>query len=340
MEDFKSDNDTLMTFVTTIFVLGYASGPIVIAPMSEMYGRTIMYQVCAVFFLIFNIACAVANSLGSLVVYRFLAGVAASCPITLGPGSVADMVAEEKRAGAMGAYVVGVLFGSSLGPIIGGYLAPVMGWRWGFWVMTIITAPALLLVLFLPETYSYVLLQRKANKLRKATGNMHLSSVLDTGRTPKELFAFSIIRPLKMLLLPIVFLQSLYVAIVYSYLYIMFTTFPIVFGDQYNFGSGPSGLATLGIAVGSVIGSGACGVVMDRLSNYLAAKHGGGRKPEYRLPVMTIGGLLAPAGLFMYAWTAEKKTHWIAPIIGSGILACGLNIAFVSFLTTYLEIHN
>jgi MFS family permease len=162
-----------------------------------------------------------------------------------------------------------------------------------------------------------------------------LNSILDTGRTPKELFAFSIIRPLKMLLLPIVFLQSLYVAIVYSYLYIMFTTFPIVFGDQYNFGSGPSGLATLGIAVGSVIGSGACGAVMDRLSNYLAAKHGGDRKPEYRLPVMTIGGLLVPAGLFMYAWTAENKTHWIAPIIGSGILACGLNIVFMAS-TMYL----
>ena len=70
---------------------------------------------------------------------------------------------------------------------------------------------------------------------------MQLQSALHTGKTPGELFAFSIFRPLKMLVSPIVFLLSVYAATVYSYAYLCFTTFPRVFEDQYGFGSGASG---------------------------------------------------------------------------------------------------
>ncbi|RYO88687.1 hypothetical protein DL766_004433 [Monosporascus sp. MC13-8B] len=333
---FNSTNETLMAFVTTIFLLGYTFGPIVIAPLSEMYGRAILYKVCIVLFLIFNVACAVANSLGSLIVFRFLAGVAGSCPITLGTGSIADMIPQDKRAGAMGAYVIGAVLGPSVGPICGGYLTPVLGWRWNFWPMAIATAPlTVVVILFVHESYPFVVLERKTERLRRQTGNMHLRSALDTGKTPRELFAFSILRPLKMLLLPIVFLLSLYAAVVYSYLYLCFTTFPAVFGGQYGFGSGAAGLATLGMGVGSIVGVFFCGGVADKLSNYLTKKNGGDTKPEYRLPTLVIGGLVVPIGLFIYGWTAEHKTHWIVPIIGTGFLGCGMIITYMSS-TMYL----
>ena len=121
---FNSTNDTIGTLATTIFLLGYTFGPILIAPLSELYGRAILYKMCMVFFVVFNVACAVSDSLGSLVAYRFLAGIMGSCPVTLGTGSIADMVATEKRAGAMGAYIIGAVLGPAVGPVIGGYLAP------------------------------------------------------------------------------------------------------------------------------------------------------------------------------------------------------------------------
>ncbi|RYP05067.1 hypothetical protein DL765_009962 [Monosporascus sp. GIB2] len=183
--------------------------------------------------------------------------------------------------------------------------------------MAIATAPlAVVVILFVHESYPFVVLERKTERLRRQTGNMHLRSALDTGMTPRELFAFSILRPLKMLLLPIVFLLSLYAAVVYSYLYLCFTTFPAVFGGQYSFGSGEADLATLGMGVGSI-------------------KNGGYTKPEYRLPTMVIGGLVMPIGLFIYGWTAEYKTHWIVPIIGTGYLGCGMIITYMSS-TVYL----
>lgn len=331
MHHFSSTNKSLSAFVTTVYLLGYVFGPVVIAPLSELYGRAILYKSCILLFVVFNIACAVADSLGSLIAFRFLAGLAGSCPVTLGAGSIADMVPREKRGGAMGAYVIGTVFGPSIGPICGGYLTPAAGWRWTFWVMAIASGVLTVVVFpFVTESYPYVLLKRKTERLRKETGNTKLRSALDTGRTAGGLFAFSITRPLKMLLSPIVASLSLYIAVVYSYLYISFTTFPGVFGGQYGFGSGASGLATLGLGIGSLAGVIFCGGVADRLSNHLTRVNGGEAKPEYRLPTLVVGALCVPVGLFWYGWTAENKTHWIVPIIGTAFLGGGMVITYVS----------
>lgn len=182
------------------------------------------------------------------------------------------------------------------------------------------------------ESYANIILQRKVERLRKETGNPNLRSVRDTGRTPQELFKFSIVRPLKMLFLsPIVFLLSLYVGVVYGYLYLLFTTIPTVFQLQYGFSSGSVGLAYLGIGVGSFLGLMVIGSTSDRLMKQLTAKNGGTPKPEYRLPLMVIGGFFVPVSLFWYGWSAEYELHWIMPIIGTAILGIGMIIAFVRF---------
>jgi hypothetical protein len=201
------------------------------------------------------------------------------------------------------------------------------------------------------ESYAYVLLDRKAKRLRKETGNPNLRSVLDTGKSPRDLFAFSIVRPTKMLFLsPIVFLLSLYVAVIYGYLYLLFTTMTTVFEDNYGFSQGSVGLAYLGIGVGSLIGLFALGLVSDRLQHYLTKKNGGVSKPEYRLPPMIFGAWFIPLALFWYGWTAEKHDHWILPILGTACLGIGMLIAFVRILFSeeivyyfanklYLDVH-
>ncbi len=181
------------------------------------------------------------------------------------------------------------------------------------------------------ESYPYVILQRKTSRLRKETGNPHLRSALDTGRDPKELFKLSIVRPVKMLFLsPIVFLISLYMATVYGYLYLMLTTFPRVFQIQYGFSNGSVGLTYLGMGIGSFFGLAFCGAVSDRLVVKLTKRNGGAAKPEYRLPTMFIGALIVPISLFLYGWTADKKVHWILPIIGTAFFGAGMFGVIVS----------
>jgi hypothetical protein len=194
----------------------------------------------------------------------------------------------------------------------------------------IVEAGAVLIMslLFLRESYAYTILDRKTKRLRKETGNMSLKSALDSGKEPKEFFKVSILRSVKMLFLsPIVFLLSLYMATIYGYQYLMFTTFPRVFEGQYDFKTTGVGLVYLGIGVGFLIALVSSGMLSDRLVLYLTKRNGGTAKPEYRLPLLFVGALLAPIGLFLYGWGAEEKVHWIVPIIGSAFLgAASFNI--------------
>jgi MFS family permease len=95
----------------------------------------------------------------------------------------------------------------------------------------------------------------------------------------------------------------------YAYLYLCFTTFPIVFQEVYGFSEGISGLAYLGLGIGSMVGLGIIGKFSDQIVVNMTAKHGV-RKPEYRLPLMIIAHLFIPIGLFWYGWAADKHTHW------------------------------
>ncbi|KAM5348548.1 hypothetical protein ACJ41O_008372 [Fusarium nematophilum] len=343
MAEFHSTNQQLASFIVSVYLLGYCFGPLVVAPLSEMYGRLPLYNICNVLFVVFNIACAKSPNLASLIVFRLLAGLAGCCPLTLGAGTLADMISQEKRGAAMSSWVLGPLLGPVIGPIAGGYLSQSKGWRWSFWVVSIVAgAIALATIVFMRETYAYALLEQKTKKLRKETGNPKLRSALEKGITAKEVFSLAMVRPTKMLLFsPIVFLLSLYMAIVYGYLYLIFTAMPIIFEGQYRFSSGSVGLTYTGIGVGSLIGLAVSGATSDPLVRYLAKKHGGEPKPEYRLPVMAVSSVLIPIGLFLFGWTAEKNNHWILPIIGTGFLGTGMIAAFmcisVYLVDAYLE---
>ncbi|KAK7578815.1 hypothetical protein V3481_014642 [Fusarium oxysporum f. sp. vasinfectum] len=186
------------------------------------------------------------------------------------------------------------------------------------------------------ETYAYALLEKKAKKLRKETGNTKLRSILDNGTTTKEVFRLAITRPTKMLLFaPIVSLLSFYMALVYGYLYLLFTAMPALFEGEYHFSSGSVGLSYIGLGVGSLTGLVISGASIDRFAQYLTSKNGGEPKPEYRLPFMGGACFIVPAGLFMFGWSAEHKDHWIVPIIGTSFLGCGMIIVFMC-ISVYL----
>ncbi|KAF2450143.1 cycloheximide resistance protein [Karstenula rhodostoma CBS 690.94] len=340
MSNFGSTNQTLGPFVTSVYILGYAFGPLAWAPLSELYGRLPIYNICNILFLIFSIACSVAPNLGALIAFRFFAGIAASCPITISSGTVADLYPVEKRGKAMASMILGPLFGPAIGPVVGGYLSEAKGWRWTFWLITILAGAACIIsFIFNRETYPYVLLQRKTASLQKETGNSELRSALDTGRTPRQLFKASIVRPLRMLYLsPIVFLMSLVMAAVYGYLYLLLTTYPRVFGTQYNFSEKSIALVYLGVGVGSLLGLVFTGAISDRLLNHLAKRYNNGTpKPEYRLPTMLVGSILVPVGLFLYGWSAEERVHWIVPVIGTAILGGAMMIIFMPGLTYLID---
>ena len=127
---------------------------------------------------------------------------------------------------------------------------------------------------------------------------------------------------------PIVLLLSIDMAIVYGYLYLLFTTITEVFQSTYGFSQGSVGLTYLGLGIGMFMGLIVFGAASDWILKRKSAK--GEMKPEYRLPPMIPGSFFIPIGLFTYGWTAQKHVFWFVPIFGSSLVGLGLLATFVS----------
>ena len=285
--------------------------------------------------------------MATLIVLRFFAGFCGSACLALGGGVIADMIAPDQRGKATAIWSIGPLMGPVIGPICGGFMSQRIGWRWIFYVLTIASGFVTVGVfIFLNETNPVVILGRKAAKLRKETGNHRLRSALESNVTGRQLLMLSLKRPFKLLFIsPIVLSLSILMGINYAYLYLCFTTFPLVFQEVYHFSEGISGLAYLGLGTGSMVGLAIIGKYSDKIVVKMTEKHGV-RKPEYRLPLMICAHALIPIGLLWYGWSADKHVHWynltetflidrIVPIIGSGFFSAGVLGTFMP-ISTYL----
>lgn len=121
LREFNSTSITLGSFIVSIYILGYALGPLFVAPMSEIYGRLPIYHACNWMFVVWTLACAFAPNLSSLLVFRFFQGAFGVCPLTIGSGTINDLIPAEKRGVYMSLYSIGPLLGpgksSSLLPL-------------------------------------------------------------------------------------------------------------------------------------------------------------------------------------------------------------------------------
>lgn len=237
----------------------------------------------------------------------------------------------------MAVWGLGPMSGPVLGPIIGGFVAQAKGWRWVFWIQVIISGAILAAgSLFLRETYAVVLLEKKTHKLRKSTGDNDLVSALHDGVTVSERFRRSIVRPVKLLTLsPITLFFSIYVAVIFGYLYLFITTFPRVFQEDYHFNTGVTGLVYLGLGVGNFCGLLIIGKTSDPIYRKLTAKNHDVSTPEFRLPPLMLTSPLIAVAFFWYGWSAEAHTHWIVPILGTAFFGTAMMPAF-SCINMYL----
>ncbi|KAI0538481.1 major facilitator superfamily transporter [Xylaria digitata] len=333
IDEFHITSPELAISGISLFVLGFAVGPVFWAPLGEMYGRQITFFVSYAALTALNAGTCAAKNIGTLAVLRFLAGAFGSSPLTNSGGVIADMFDAKDRGFAGALFAMAPFLGPAIGPIAGGFLGQAAGWRWVEGLMAIFTGVLWIAVaLYVPETYAPVLLRKRAAALAKITGH-HYISKLEVGRPKKtsvQLFTIAFVRPWVLLFRePIVTLLSLYLAIIYGTLYLMFAAFPIIFDELRNWSTGISGLAFLGIAVGTVISVAAFGFDQVRYRKICDA-NGGAPVPEARLPLALVGSVMLPIGLFIFAWTNGPEIHWIVPIVASGIFGAGLVSVFLS----------
>jgi MFS family permease len=194
--------------------------------MSEVLGRRIPLFAGFALFAIFQIPVAVAQNVATICVGRFLSGFFAAAPLSVVGGALADLWDPIPRAYAICIFAAGGFAGPVAGPIAGGFITESsLGWRWTSWI-TLIMAGFFGGVGFLiiPETSAARILQLRAAKLRKETGNPAIHAKADeTKLTMNTVVTVYLVRPFKMFIQePILALVTAYMSFLYGIVYLLF----------------------------------------------------------------------------------------------------------------------
>ncbi|KAH4821012.1 hypothetical protein HBH61_019600 [Parastagonospora nodorum] len=329
------------TLGTSLFVFGYAFGPLIWAPWSELYGRKPPIIIAAFGFSIFSIAVAVGKDLQTILICRFFAGLFGSSPLAIVAAVFADMFDNKLRGMAVAVFSATVFMGPLLAPFIGGFItSSSLGWRWTEYISSFMGFMALaLLLLFMEETYPPVVLINKAAELRRRTKNWGIHAKQEEIEVDfKELIVRNISRPMRILFTePIVLLITLYMSFIYGLLYLFLTAYALVFQGVYGWSPGVAGLAYFGMVVGEII---AFIIIITTNSRYVKKLEANNNipVPEWRLPISMVGGVLFTGGLFWFGWSGYSgNVHWIVPVLSGLLTGFGIFSIFLSLLNYLVD---
>ncbi|KAL3430193.1 major facilitator superfamily domain-containing protein [Aspergillus tetrazonus] len=332
---------------TALFVLGFATGPVIWAPMSELIGRKLPLVIAILGEGIFTVGCAAAQEVQTLIICRFFAGVCGASQLTVVPGVLADLYNNAHRGVAIGLYALTVFGGPFIAPIAGGFMASGhLGWRWTLYIPAILAlAIGALSILFLKETYPPCILATKASGIRKKRPeNWAIHAEQETVELEIAVLVEKYFnRPLRLLVTePVLLLISLYMSFIYGLVYVLLQAFPYVFEHIHGLRPGLAGLMFVGLIIGVVL---ALCFILSQQAQYAKAlaENGNVPVPEWRLRPAMLGAPIFALGLFWFGWTGfTPRIHWAAPAaagipIGFGIL-CIFFPCFNYLVDAYLPV--
>ncbi|CAD6442365.1 2da8f1e7-d2ce-4e5d-acb0-3d818a9ca3bf [Sclerotinia trifoliorum] len=319
----------------TTYLFGMAVGSIVLAPLSEMYGRRPIYIVSVGLFTIFVLPSALAKNIETILITRFFTAFFGSAMMANSAGTVTDIISERHRALAFGFWSLGPTNGPVIGPIIGGFIFESLGWRWLNWFIMILGGVAFLLVSVIEETYAPVILRKRMIRKRKETGNVKWWSRYDSQVEFTSHFWTNITRPLTMMVMePICVFWNFYTALVYGVLYLCFVAYPLAYQKYRGWSPGIGGLAYLGIGFGSIIT-----IALEPILRKIISSHKkddtGNVPPEAMVSVICLSAVLLAVGQIWFAWTSTPNVHWIVPILAGVPFGAG-NAGVFIYMSSYI----
>ncbi|OQO12962.1 hypothetical protein B0A48_02426 [Cryoendolithus antarcticus] len=341
-EEFHTSRE-VMLLPTTLFVLGFAFGPILWGPMSELYGRKIPLTIGFTVFAIFQIPVAVAQNLPTLFACRFLAGFFGCAPLSVVGGALADFWDPISRGVAASVFACAVFLGPTMGPIVGAFLseAPMLGFRWTSWVTLMISGLCGLLFWFVfPESFGPVLLKRRARALRFETKNWALHAPAEEHEIDlKAILSKYLSKPFMMLAMePILLLVTVYMSFIYGLLYLFFVAFPISYEGERHWGPAIASLPFAAVAMGVAV-AGLINFAFTKLRFARIMQHTGRLPPEERLLPMAVGAVALPVGLFWFAWTSSPDLMPVPQIMSGLPAGTGIVLIFLQGLNYIIDVY-
>ncbi|OLN90000.1 putative transporter C1529.01-like protein 9, partial [Colletotrichum chlorophyti] len=341
-QDLHITNEVQLQLVLSIFLLTYALGPFILSPCSEIWGRVPIVRVGNVIFMVFTTLCGFAKSKEQIIAFRFMAGIGGSVTIGMGSGVLSDCWRREDRGKGIAFMQFAPVMGLAIGPIAGGYICQYATWRWAFWSVVIVNVAVQTAAFFcLRETYAPRLLQLKAMKLRKQYKNSSYTTEWEQKNlTLLGLLRTSMTRPWAMLFTqPIIQSLALYQAYNFGILYLIISSFPMLWEEHYGWPKGQATLNYVSIALGSFIGVLVTAPAMDGSYKRLKTRYGISDDepgvPEFRIPLMIPVSVLMPCGMLLFGWSAQYKLHFLIPNIGVAIMM-GCSMVSYQSISAYI----
>jgi MFS family permease len=236
--------------LVTIWELGEAAGPLLIAPLSEIYGRYPVFNVANIIFILGVVLAAFSQTANVFIFARFLTGLAVASNV-LNPAIIGDIFPSESRGSGMSLIMLAPLLGGAVGPAITGAIAESLGWRKILWLSAILAVICeLLFFTLLRETYKVPILQRRAARLRKENKDPSFKCAGEADGAGAALswlaLRTAITRPVVVMLdSSVLQIMSLCGGVVFAFYYVLATTLPDILREVYGFSPALTGASFL-----------------------------------------------------------------------------------------------
>lgn len=137
------------TWVLTSYLVTNAIALPIAGWMSDYFGRTRFFIVCVAGFSLASLACGLAPSLGALIAFRAIQGLAGGALQPVSQAILADAFPPDKRPMAFAMYGIAVVAAPAIGPTLGGWITDSFTWHWIF----LINVPVGLVLMYLILTF-------------------------------------------------------------------------------------------------------------------------------------------------------------------------------------------
>lgn len=369
----KSSSKTLYnTYRRTIAIALNGVGPFIWIPLANVYGRRPIYLATTLIGAVSALGSGFARNFSQLLGVRAVNGIF-PVSMALGPATVTDLFFYHQRGRALGLFTVFLTSGSHFAALFGGPVGQFLGWRWIFWITSIMNFITLAVIIVgLPETgyFDPRASTNDGDALPSPTPppfskRLYYSQLKPYTKFPgfKLKLRHFVLPSFRMAIYPSVLLPALYYAAQYCFAAILpAVTYSVVLEERFGWSTLQAGLAYGGtFTIGSIAGEVShehrsfplcfshsysnsfclqllAGMVLDSILARESKRLGTDTPPpEVRLKAIWSGAILIPVGLLIYGFCMQYPAPWAAVLLGMFISIFGIQIVATSCYTYAID---
>lgn len=149
--DLRADTGA-MELTVSGFLIGFSLGQLLWGPLGDRYGRRLPVAIGIMLFVSGSAGCALADSATHLIFWRVVQAVGACSGVVLSRAMVRDLYEGPRAAQMLSTLITVMAVAPLLGPLVGGQVLSLAGWRAIFWLLVLLGLLTLAALFTIPET--------------------------------------------------------------------------------------------------------------------------------------------------------------------------------------------